>query len=82
MPHELKDKQGFILRGLASQNTFQLMDDLRALYRERNIKFVDDQNSIPDENCEIFTILLQKIEPFTVQKRKKFRVSDKVKEIS
>ena len=58
------------------------MDDLRALYRERNIKFVDDQNSIPDENCEIFTILLQKIEPFTVQKRKKFRVSDKVKEIS
>ena len=57
------------------------MEDLTALYGGR-IAFVNDEDSMPSENCHKMKIMLQKVEPFTVHKRKKFRISDKVEEIS
>ena len=81
LPTELKKKGGFIMRGLASQNTFQLMEDMSALYNGR-IDFVNDEDSLPSENCPKMKCMLQKVEPFTVRKRKRFRISDKVDDIS
>ena len=69
------------MRGLASQSTFQLMDDLEALYNG-DISFVNDDESLPDRECLGMKIRLDKVEPFTINKRRKYRISDKVCDIS
>jgi len=71
----MKRKDGFIMRGLASQSTFQLMEDLEALYKEK-VSFVNDEEAMPDQNCNRFMIFLKKVDPFTINKRKKYRISD------
>ena len=81
LPLELRRKEGFIMRGLASQSTFQLMEDLEALYNE-NVSFVNDDEPMPDQSCPGMKIRLEKVEPFTINKRKKYRISDKVNKIS
>ena len=77
LPLELKRKEGFILRGLASQSTFQLMEDLEALYKG-NVSFVNDDEPMPDPNGSL-KIRIEKVEPFTLNKRKRFRIADKEK---
>jgi len=68
------------MRGLASQSTFQLMEDLEALYNNK-VSFVNDDEPMPDPNGRL-KIRLEKVEPFTINKRKKFRIGDKEKRIS
>ena len=81
LPLEMKRKEGFIMRGLASQSTFQLMEDLEALYNG-NIHFVNDDQPLPDTNCSGMQVRLEKVEPFTLNKRKRFRITDKETRIS
>ena len=52
------------------------MEDLEALYNE-NVTFVGDDQAMPDPECDRFMIHLEKVEPFTINKRKKYRISDK-----
>lgn len=54
---------------------------MAALYKGR-INFVNDEDSLPSENCLKMKCMIQKVQPFTVQKRKRFRISDKVDDIS
>lgn len=65
---------------MASQSTFQLEEDLTALYE--NVCFVKDSEAMPDANISRMMIRLEKVKPFTISKRKKFRISDKEKKIS
>jgi hypothetical protein len=80
LPLELKRKEGFVLRGLASQSTFQLMEDLEALYGSK-VSFVNDDEPMPNPDGPM-KIRLEKVEPFTLSKRKRFRIADKEKKIS
>lgn len=80
LPLELKRKEGYIMRGLASQSTFQLEEDLTALYE--NVCFVNDDEPMADVNVSRTMIRLEKVKPFTVSKRKKFRISEKERKIS
>jgi len=57
------------------------MEDLTALYTG-NVDFVSDEDSLPSVDCPRMKIFMQGVAPFTVNKRKKFRISDKVKDIS
>ena len=57
------------------------MDDLQALYND-NVSFVNDDEQLPDVDCPRMKIRLEKVEPFTVNKRKKYRISDKEDAIS
>jgi len=52
------------------------MEDLEALYNG-NVSFVNDDSPLPDVNCPGMQIRLAKVEPFTVNKRKRYRISDK-----
>ena len=69
------------MRGLASQSTFQLMEDLEALYNG-NITFVGDDEAMPDPEINRMKVYLAKVETFTTNKRKKYRISDKEDKIS
>lgn len=57
------------------------MDDLMALYNE-NVSFINDDEPMPDQDSNRMKIRLEKVEPFTVNKRKKYRISDKETAIS
>ena len=57
------------------------MDDLMALYNE-NLSFVNDDEAMPDPESSRMKVRLEKVEPFTINKRKKYRISDKEKKIS
>lgn len=57
------------------------MDDLTALYNG-NVSFVNDDDPLPDPNHHRMMIRLEKVESFTVNKRKKYKISDKEDKIS
>ena len=53
------------------------MEDLEALYKG-NVSFVNDDEPMPDPNGSL-KIRIEKVEPFTLNKRKRFRIADKEK---
>lgn len=46
------------------------------------MSFVNDDEPLPDINSARMKIRLEKVEPFTVNRRKKYRISDKETQIS
>lgn len=57
------------------------MDDIEGLYNG-NVSFVNDDEPLPDVNCPRFKVRLEKVEPFTVNRRKRYRISEKQTNIS
>lgn len=51
------------------------------MYKNK-VKFVDDDEAMPDKNVGGIRIRIEKVKTFTLSKRKQYRISDKVKDIS
>ena len=75
LPLEMKNNNGFILRGLAAADSFQLREDLQGLYSNK-LKFIEDDQPDPDSECTGMQVRLERVHPFTQKKRRRFRMPD------
>ena len=64
LPLEMKNRNGFILRGLAASDTFIIKDDLQGLYNNK-LTFIEDHLPDPDIDCEGMKVRLERLNPFT-----------------